>query len=198
MWITLRQWKTNLPSVNTDNDDGIKSNLDGFKDFRGTVVEVSGDRVVVAVPEDPLVRQMAFSLEANRPDDSGVVVGDSVTILYAGPLLPDFVGDTDVRCWGLVRKEMDGILLSLDENQVVVQPMPEDPLAGQVEELMFLRNNRDLKRDIGVPVGDPVSVTYVRDVIPGEPPRIEAKDWGVYVDWDVRREEIIKKIGEPW
>ena len=116
--------ETNLPSVNTDNDDGIKSNLDGFKDFRGTVVEVSGDRVVGAVPEDPL--------------------------------------------------------------------------AGQVEELMFLRNNRDLKRDIGVPVGDPVSVTYVRDVIPGEPPRIEAKDWGVYVDWDVRREEIIKKIGEPW
>ena len=112
------------------------------------------------------------------------------------PLLPDSVGDTDVRSWGVAKKEMNGILLSLDESQVVVQPMPDDPLAGQVEELMFLRNNEDLKRDIGVSVGDSVSVTYVRDVIPGNPPQIEAKNWGVYVDLDAWEEELIKNMEE--
>ena len=140
---------------------------------------------------------MAFSLERNKLSNyDGAVAGDSVVITYMGPLLPDSVGDTDVRSWGVAKKEMDGILLSLDENQVVVQPMPDDPLAGQVEELMFLRNNEDLKRDIGVHVGDPVSVTYVRDVIPGNPPQIEAKNWGVYVDMDAWEEELIKNMEE--
>lgn len=173
------------------------SNFNHANDFIGTVIEVSGDRVVVAVPDNLLVRQMAFSLERNKLSNyDGAVAGDSVVITYMGPLLPDSVGDTDVRSWGVAKKEMNGILLSLDESQVVVQPMPDDPLAGQVEELMFLRNNEDLKRDIGVHVGDPVSVTYVRDVIPGNPPQIEAKNWGVYVDLDAWEEELIKNMEE--
>lgn len=173
------------------------SNSNHANDFIGTVVEVSGDRVVVAVPDNLLVRQMAFSLERNKLSNyDGAVAGDSVVITYMGPLLPDSVGDTDVRSWGVDKKEMNGILLSLDESQVVVQPMPDDPLAGQVEELMFLRNNEDLKRDIGVSVGDSVSVTYVRDVIPGNPPQIEAKNWGVYVDLDAWEEELIKNMEE--
>ena len=53
-----------------------------------------------------------------------------------------------------------------------------------------------MKRDIGVHVGDPVSVTYVRDVIPGNPPQIEAKNWGVYVDLDAWEEELIKNMEE--
>lgn len=173
------------------------SNYDHVNDFRGTVVEVSGDRVVVAVPDNLLVSQMAFSLERNKMRNyEGIVAGDSVVIVYMGQLLPDTIGDSDVRSWGLTSKEMNGILLSLDENQVVVQPMPDDPLAGQVEELMFLRNNEDLKRDIGVRVGDPISVTYVRDVIPGNPPQIEAKNWGVYIDLDAWEEELIKNMEE--
>lgn len=173
-------------------------NYNHVNDIIGTVVEVSGDRVVVAVPDNVLVHQISFSLERNKLSNyDGAVAGDRVVITYMGQLLPDSIGDTDVRGWGLVKKEMNGILLSLDENQVVVQPMTDDPLAGQVEELMFLRNNRDLKRDIGVHVGDPVSVTYVRDVIPGNPPQIEAKDWGIYVDLDALEEELMKNMEEP-
>lgn len=173
-------------------------NYNHVNDIIGTVVEVSGDRVVVAVPDNVLVHQISFSLERNKLSNyDGAVAGDRVVITYMGQLLPDSIGDTDVRGWGLVKKEMNGILLSLDENQVVVQPMPDDPLAGQVEKLMFLRNNRDLKRDIGVSVGDSVSVTYVRDVIPGNPPWIEAKDWGIYVDLDALEEELMKNMEEP-
>lgn len=173
-------------------------NYNHVNDIIGTVVEVSGDRVVVAVPDNVLVHQISFSLERNKLSNyDGAVAGDRVVITYMGQLLPDSIGDTDVRGWGLVKKEMNGILLSLDENQVVVQPMTDDPLAGQVEELMFLRNNEDLKRDIGVHVGDPVSVTYVRDVIPGNPPQIEAKDWGIYVDLDALEEELMKNMEEP-
>lgn len=180
-----------FPSLYTGNYNHVN-------DIIGTVVEVSGDRVVVAVPDNVLVHQISFSLERNKLSNyDGAVAGDSVVITYMGQLLPDSVGDTDVRSWALVSKDMDGILLSLDENQVVVQPMPDDPLAGQVEKLMFLRNNRDLKRDIGVSVGDSVSVTYVRDVIPGNPPRIEAKDWGIYVDLDALEEELMKNMEEP-
>lgn len=152
---------------------------------RGTVVSISGDTVVVEIEENPLdpeVSQVKFSLDQNKLDPTEAGVGDEVVLIFLDELIPADVGNLDVRSWGLVQHELDAYVVSMDENQVVVRPMPGDPLAGQVEQLLFFRNNRDLQRDIGVQPGDAVSISYVRDVIPGDQPQIEAVSWGVYVD----------------
>lgn len=145
----------------------------------GTVVAISEEAAVVEIAEHPLISDIRFSFENTLMDPNDAVVGDEVNLTYVRKLVPADLGETDVGSWCLTRKYLDGIVVSMDENQVVVRPLPEDPLAGQVEMLRFLRNNRDLQRDIGVQPGDVVGVAYVRDVIPGNPPQIEAVSWGV-------------------
>jgi len=144
----------------------------------GTVVAISEEMAVVEITDHPLISDIRFPFENTLMDPNDVVVGDQVNLTYVRKLVPADVGVTDVGSWCLTRKYLDGTVVSMDENQVVVRPLPEDPLAGQVETLRFLRNNRDLQRDIGVQPGDVVGISYVRDVIPGNPPQIEAVSWG--------------------
>ena len=139
----------------------------------GTVVAISEEMAVVEITDHPLISDIRFPFENTLMDPNDVVVGDQVNLTYVRKLVPADVGETDVGSWCLTRKYLDGTVVSMDENQVVVRPLPGDPLAGQVETLRFLRNNRDLQRDIGVQPGDVVGISYVRDVIPGNPPQIE-------------------------
>ena len=103
---------------------------------------ISEEMAVVEITDHPLISDIRFPFENTLMDPNDVVVGDQVNLTYVRKLVPADVGVTDVGSWCLTRKYLDGTVVSMDENQVVVRPLPEDPLAGQVETLRFLRNNR--------------------------------------------------------
>ena len=140
--------------------------------FAGEVLQISDAEVLVSVlPNDPLraqATQVAFPLEAT--------VGDTVTVVYLGPVTPGEPATVDARECGLLQKEFCGVIDRIGEGTAVIEPLATEEIAQEAQQLSI---SLQQVGDKGFQVGDVVSVTYVRGVVPGSIPQVDARDWGL-------------------
>lgn len=147
--------------------------------LKGTILERQGDQVVVDLTEGPVLEEVSFSLKENELDDFDLAAGDRIVLICEGEVHPSSSGTISPKGLGLAEESFHATLLSLDEEQAVVAPLPDEPLAQQAEEIAFPLTSlygASLQREFSV--GDEVSITYVRDLIPGDPPQLAVIDWG--------------------
>ena len=149
--------------------------------FAGEVLQISDAEVLVSVlPNDSLraqATQVAFPLDAiGGRENLEATVGDTVTVVYLGPVPPGEPATVDARECGLLQKEFCGVIDRIGAGTAVIEPLATEEIAQEAGQLSI---SLQQVGDKGFQVGDVVSVTYVRGVVPGSIPQVDARDWGL-------------------
>jgi len=156
----------------------------------GTIAECAEDRVVVEVTRmtdendatDVSGTRVTFPLaETDVPPIDGAVVGDVVEVIYRGKLTPADKGDLDALGFNLATKELRATLQAFEPDYLLVSPLESDPLAQETE-VIKVQIDRDAPLKVrGADKGDTLLIPYVRELVPGSPPQVEAIDWMIEV-----------------
>lgn len=156
----------------------------------GTIAECSEERVAVEVTRmtdvndttDVSGTRVTFPLsETGVPPIDGAVVGDVVEVIYRGKLTPADKGDLNALGFNLATKELRATLQAFEPDYLLVSPLESDPLAQETE-VIKVQIDRDAPLKVrGADKGDTLLIPYVRELVPGSPPQVEAIDWMIEV-----------------
>lgn len=117
-----------------------------------------------------------ISFSTEDLDDEGIwgpVVGDTITVTHLGWVKDP--AQANVVSWGVAWEEMDGLLLAVSDDTVVMEPQ-DAAIREAYGTIQFSMEYIDEK---GFQPGDAVEVLYIRGIQPGPPAQITAVDWGV-------------------
>ncbi len=151
----------------------------------GTIAECAEDRVVVEVTRmtdendttDVSGTRVTFPLsETDVPPIDGAVVGDVVEVIYRGKLTPSDKGDLDALGFNLATKELKATLQAVEPDYLLVSPLESDPLAQEAEIIQVQIDGDAPLKIRGADKGDTLLIPYVRELVPGSPPQVEAID----------------------
>ena len=144
--------------------------------FEGTIVEITDETVTVTPFEtDRIYAQAAeiiFDLPPDGPQDC--TVGEEVGVMFQGKLGRGIPAKVDVIGWGPVDRSLTATILEIDGDTFLVAPQPGEPLAEETDVIRF-DDPYPAYTDGQLKPGDVISITYVRDLIPGDPPSLDVR-----------------------